>query len=205
MTFSNPAGRRLVVSVTGASGAIYAVRFLKHVAPLCERVDLIFSSNASSVAETELGLKLSNPVKVAEYLGVDYPAIHVLASKDYFTPPASGSYLHDGMVIIPCSMGTVGRIANGISDDLTSRAADVCLKERRRLILVPRETPFNLIHLRNLATITEAGGLIIPASPAFYHKPQTIEDLVDTVVSRVVQHLGMTQNITPAWQVDRKT
>jgi len=196
--------RRLVVSVTGASGAIYAVRFLRYVAPLCERIDLIFSSNASSVASTELGLSLSSPVQVEQYLGGIFPSVTVLDSKDYFTPPASGSYIHDGMVVIPCSMGTVGRIANGISEDLTTRAADVCMKERRPLILVPREAPFNLIHLRNLTAIAEAGGVIIPASPAFYHNPQTIEDLVDTVVARVVQNLGFPQNLTPAWQFNKE-
>jgi flavin prenyltransferase len=200
MASQDPAGRRLVVSVTGASGAIYAVRFLRYAAPLCERIDLIFSSNALAVAATELGQKLTQPVDIAEYLGGDYPSIKLQSSKDYFTPPASGSYKHDGMVIIPCSMGTVGRIANGISDDLTTRAADVCLKERRPLIVVPRETPFNLIHLRNLATIAEAGGIVIPASPAFYHRPKTIEDLVDTIVARVLQNLGFPQDIVPEWQ-----
>jgi len=195
----------LVVSVTGASGAIYAVRFLRYVSPLCERVDLIFSSNASAVAATELQLKLSSPVRVEEYLGSEFPSVRVLDAKNYFTPPASGSYRHDGMVIIPCSMGTVGRIAGGISDDLTTRAADVCLKERRPLILVPRETPFNLIHLRNLTTIAESGGTIIPASPAFYHNPKSIEDLVDTIVARVVQNLGFPQDLVAGWQDDNRT
>lgn len=200
MSSPEPTVRRLVVSVTGASGAIYAVRFLRYVAPLCERIDLIFSSNAVSVAATELDLTLTSPVNVSEYLGGEFPSIKVLDAKDYFTPPASGSYVHDGMVIIPCSMGTVGRIANGISDDLTTRAADVCLKEHRPLIIVARESPFNLIHLRNLTTIAEAGGTIVPAAPAFYHHPKTIEDLVDTVVARVVQQLGIPHNITPSWQ-----
>jgi 4-hydroxy-3-polyprenylbenzoate decarboxylase len=200
MSTERARGRRLVVSVTGASGALYAVRFLRYVAPLCERVDLIFSQNAAAVATTELGITLGSPVDVNHYLGGDFPSIKVLSANNYFTPPASGSYLHDGMVIIPCSMGTVGRIANGISNDLTTRAADVCLKENRKLILVPRETPFNLIHLRNLTAIAEAGGTIIPASPAFYHNPQSIEDLVDTIVARVVQNLGLPQTLVSAWQ-----
>ncbi len=193
-------GRRLVVSVTGASGAIYAVRFLRYAAPLCERIDLILSSNALAVAATELELHLSTPIQVEEYLGGNFPSVVLQSKKDYFTPPASGSYQHDGMVIIPCSMGTVGRIAGGISDDLTTRAADVCLKERRPLIVVPRETPFNLIHLRNLTTIAEAGGTIVPAAPSFYHNPKTIEDLVDTIVARVLQNLGFPQDLVPAWQ-----
>jgi flavin prenyltransferase len=194
-------GRRIVVAVTGASGAIYAVRFLRYVAPLCERVDLIFSGNASAVLSTELGIDVGPAVDIPTYLGGDFPSITVLDKRDYFTPPASGSYRHDGMVIIPCSMGTVGRIANGISDDLTTRAADVCLKERRPLIVVPRETPFNLIHLRNLTQVAAAGGIILPAAPAFYHRPRTIEDLVDTVVARVVQQLGFPQDLVPSWQV----
>jgi flavin prenyltransferase len=199
MSINASGSKRLVVSVTGASGAIYAVRFLRYVAPLCERIDLIFSSNAAAVASTELGID-AQPLDLRTYLHDDFPSIKVQNKKDYFTPPASGSYKHDGMVIIPCSMGTAGRIANGISDDLTTRAADVCLKERRPLILVPRETPFNLVHLRNLTQIAEAGGIILPASPAFYHNPQTIEDLVDTIVARVVQLLGFPQDIVPAWK-----
>ena len=106
------------------------------------------------------------------------------------------------MVIIPCSMGTLGRIASGISDDLTTRAADVCLKERRPLIIVARETPFNLIHLRNMVTLTEAGATIFPAIPAFYHQPKTIDDLVDTVVARVLQNLNMPQDFVASWQDD---
>jgi 4-hydroxy-3-polyprenylbenzoate decarboxylase len=149
-------------------------------------------------------LRLSDPVAVADYLGGDFSSITVQSSKNYFTPPASGSYKHDGMVIIPCSMGTAGRIAGGISDDLTTRAADVCLKERRPLVLVPRETPFNLIHLRNLAAIVEAGGIVLPASPSFYSQPKTIDDLVDTIVARVAQSLGFDQDLVPAWQHDAR-
>ena len=115
--------------------------------------------------------------------------------KDYFSPPASGSFRHDGMVIVPCSMGTAARIAHGISDDLVTRAADVCLKERRKLILVPRETPWNLIHLRNMTLLAEAGATIVPAAPGFYHKPKSIDDLVDFMVGRILQQLGIEQTL----------
>ena len=106
------------------------------------------------------------------------------------------------MVIIPCSMGTLGRIAGGISNDLTTRAADVCLKERRKLILVTRDTPLNLIHLRNMVTVTEAGAIVLPAVPAFYYRPQTVEEVVDTVVARVLQTLGLPQTLMPQWQAE---
>ena len=135
-------------------------------------------------------------------MGRDYPNIVFLNPRDYFTPPASGSFRHDGMVIIPCSMGTAGRIAHGVSDDLLTRAADVCLKERRKLILVVRETPLNLIHLRTLTALTEAGAVVLPAAPAFYHRPRTVEELVDTVVARVLQQLGVEQQIMRQWQVE---
>lgn len=200
MPDSSQRGRRLVVGITGASGALYAVRLLQQAAPLCERIDVVFSENAPAVLATELGITLSRPYSSTAYLGQEYPSVRFLGTKDYFTPPASGSYLHDGMVVIPCSMGTLGRIANGISDDLITRAADVCLKERRPLILVPRETPFNLIHLRNMTAVCEAGATILPAIPSFYNQPKTVEDVVDTVVARVLQHLGLPQTISPAWQ-----
>jgi 4-hydroxy-3-polyprenylbenzoate decarboxylase len=202
MSLSEQPSRRLVVAVTGASGAIYAVRLLRHVAPLCERVDVILSGTAPAVLATEMGITLTRPYTAEQYLGGAYPSIHFLAMHDFYTPPASGSYVHDGMIVIPCSMGTIGRIAAGVSDDLIARAADVCLKERRRLIVVPRETPFNLIHLRNMTTLCEAGATILPAVPSFYHTPGTVEDLVDTVVARVLQNAGFPQSLVSAWQAD---
>ena len=152
----------------------------------------------------ETGGRLSTPPSPRDYLGddSDWANVHFLDAKDYFTPPASGSFVHDGMVVIPCSMGTLGRIAHGISSDLTTRAADVCLKERRRLILVARDTPLNLIQLRNMVAVTEAGAVVLPAAPAFYHRPRTVEDLVDTVVARVLQNLGLPQDLQPQWAVD---
>jgi 4-hydroxy-3-polyprenylbenzoate decarboxylase len=191
--------KRLVVAVTGASGAIYAVRLLQRVAPLAERVDIVLSETAPAVFATEMGAVLRRPFDSVGYLGADFPSVRFLAPKDYYTPPASGSYQHDGMVIVPCSMGTLGRIACCSSDDLICRAADVTLKERRPLILVARETPLNLIHLRNMVTVTEAGAVVLPAAPAFYHNPKTIDDLVDTVIARVLQLLGIPQDIMPQW------
>ncbi|WP_395091532.1 UbiX family flavin prenyltransferase [Armatimonas sp.] len=182
----------LVVAITGASGALYAQRFLTQAVHHFEEIYLILSSNAVSVLKTELGLELD------AYL-LD-PKITLCEKRNFFTPPASGSFRHEGMVIVPCSMGTAGRIANGISDDLTTRAADVCLKEGRKLILVPREMPWNLIHLRNMTQLAEAGATILPASPAFYHEPKTIEDLVDTVVARILQNLGIEQTLVSEWQ-----
>ena len=187
--------KRLVVAVTGASGAIYAVRFLEQAVRHCDEIYLTLSSNADSVLKTERDKQWGS------LLGA-LPNVKLLSRKDYFTPPASGSFRHDGMVIVPCSMGTAGRIAGGISDDLTTRAADVCLKEGRKLILVPREMPWNLIHLRNLTALAEAGATILPASPAFYHQPQTIDDLVDTVVARILQNLGIEHNLHAEWKVD---
>lgn len=199
-----PQPRRLVVAVTGASGALYAVRFLRQAARAFDQVYVMLSDNAPAVFATETGGHLTAPYRAQDYLGDDAPYDNVifLNTKDYFTPPASGSFVHDGMVIIPCSMGTLGRIAHGISNDLTTRAADVCLKERRKLILVARDTPLNLIQLRNMVTVTEAGAIVLPAVPAFYHQPKTVEDLVDTVVARVLQNLGVEQTLQPQWQAE---
>jgi len=192
--------RRLVVGVTGASGAIYAQRFLAQAARHFDDIYVTLSRQAVQVAGTELGISL-NPaaLDVEKWLGCSAPQIQLLDSNDYYTPPASGSFGHDGMVIVPCSMGTAGRIAHGISNDLVTRAADVCLKERRPLILVPREMPWNLIMLRNMTQLAEAGATILPASPAWYHQPKSLEDLADTVVARILQQLGVEQDLVRPW------
>lgn len=194
---------RLVVGVTGASGGIYAIRFLRQAVHHFREIYYICTEQAIQVMQTELGMDVSRETLSAQsLLGYEWAGLKILQPRDYFSPPASGSFRHDGMVIIPCSMGTLGRIAQGISDDLMTRAADVCLKERRPLILVVRETPFNLIHLRNMVQAAEAGATILPANPAFYHRPQTLEEAVDTVVARVLQHLGVEQRLTPEWGVE---
>src|SRR5689334_11169409 len=176
---AQPSGeRRLVTAITGASGAPYAVRFLEEAVKHYAEIYVAVSDQALQVISLETDRSVTARTLSAEtLLGRPCPALKFLDKKDYFSPPASGSFRHDGMVIVPCSMGTAGRIANGISDDLTTRAADVCLKERRRLILVVRETPWNLIHLRNLTQLAEAGATVLPASPGFYYRPQTIDEL----------------------------
>jgi 4-hydroxy-3-polyprenylbenzoate decarboxylase len=174
---------KIAVAVTGASGAIYAKRLLETLQKLQEQVtevSLVWSSNAFTVWEHELGNK-------------DYERLPftIYAKDDFLAPFASGSSTYEALVICPCSMGTVGRIAAGISNDLITRAADVMLKERRKLICVVRETPYNLIHLKNMTAVTEAGGIICPATPSFYSKPADIEAAVDTVIHRVLQLSGI--------------
>lgn len=191
---------RLVVAVTGASGAIYAQRFLQRAARVYDRVFLMLSTQAIDVAQTELGITLGRKdFNTESWLGESFPNIELLDEKNYYTPPASGSFRHDGMVVVPCSMGTAGRVAHGISNDLVTRAADVCLKEGRKLILVPREMPWNVIMLRNLTTLAEAGATIMPACPAWYHRPASLEELADTVVARILQHLGIEQDLMKEW------
>lgn len=194
---------RLVVAVTGASGAIYAQRFLRHAARLYQDVYLAISRQGIQVAAQELGVSL-NPASFSTeaWLGQNFSNIRLLDSNDYFTPPASGSFRHDGMVIVPCSMGTAGRIAHGISNDLVTRSADVCLKEGRKLIIVPREMPMNVIMLRNLTTLAEAGATVIPACPAWYANPKSLEDLADTVVARILQNLGQDHGLMKEWMAD---
>lgn len=197
--------RKLVVAITGASGAPYAIRFLQVAIQHYSEIYVALSEQALQVIRLETGRSIHPQNITAESLiGIDTPVLRFVEKRDYFTPPASGSFRHDGMVIVPCSMGTAGRIANGISNDLITRAADVCLKERRKLILVPRETPWNLIHLRNFTQLAEAGATILPAAPGFYHKPQSIEDLVDFMVARILQQLGIEQTLMPQWQVEEE-
>ena len=172
--------RKIVVAITGASGSIYAKILLDFLAQQNNiEVGLLLSDNAKIVWEHELGNQEYNNYPFKPY------------NKNNFNAPfASGSAKYDTMVVIPCSMGTLGRIANGISNDLLTRSADVILKERRKLILVARETPYNLIHINNMKTITEAGGIICPATPSYYSQPKTIEEVAKTVVDRVIDLMG---------------
>jgi len=179
------AGRKVVIAVTGASGAIYAKVLLDKIAALGTQVEeagLIMSDNAKTVWEYELSNR--------SY--ADYP-FKVYEKTDFNAPFASGSARFDTMIVAPCSMGTLARIATGVSNDLLTRAADVILKERRKLILVVRETPFSLIHLHNMKTVTEAGGIICPANPSFYSKPTGFEELAATVIDRVLDLAGFDQ------------
>lgn len=191
--------RRLVVAITGASGFLYGLEFLRRAVRIWDRVWLTTSSNALSVAQYEAGLKGFDP-RADLGLGEYASRVSVLDPRDLSAPPSSGSCRYDGMVIVPCSMGTLGRIANGISSDLTTRIADVCLKERRRLILVTRETPLSTIHIRNMLAAAEAGATVLPASPGFYHRPESVGDLVDFVVARILQSLGVEQDVLPGWR-----
>jgi 4-hydroxy-3-polyprenylbenzoate decarboxylase len=188
----------VVLAITGASGAPYAVRLLEVLARAHVPVELIISSHGWRLLETESGIVDDKGLKAAT--GGDWSSVTVYPDNDRGAPPASGSHRTAGMVICPCSMGTVSAIAQGSSRSLVERAADVQLKERRKLILVPRETPFSLIHLRNLTAVTEAGAVVIPAAPGFYHRPTSIDELIDFIVQRIVDQLGLDLSITPRWE-----
>jgi 4-hydroxy-3-polyprenylbenzoate decarboxylase len=186
-------GLRILVAITGASGTIYAQRLLDSLDSSEHEVHLVLSGYAQAVIAEELpgGLRLSKQVTT-----------HGLRSMN--APFASGSNPFDAMVVIPCTMGTVGRIAHGVSDDVLLRAADVMLKERRKLILVPRETPLNLIHIKNFELLLLAGAMILPANPSFYTRPTTLQEAADTVVARVLDHLGVAHTLMPRWQEEKE-
>ena len=194
------------VAITGASGSIYAQRTLVHLAAsgVVERINLILSESAETVARVELGVDLrgADSVRINRWLGLrsESTLIQIQRLDNMAARPSSGSHPQEGMVIVPCSMGTLGAIASGAGTNLIHRAADVTLKEGRRLVLVPRESPFNAIHLENMLRLARAGVHIIPASPGFYHRPQTIEALVDHLVFRILDHLGVPHSQTSRWQ-----
>jgi 4-hydroxy-3-polyprenylbenzoate decarboxylase len=174
---------KIAVAITGASGSIYAQLLLQkllHLKDQLQEVSVVMSSNAKFVWQTELGNE--------QYK--DFP-FRYFEKMDFLAPFASGSAKYDALIIIPCSMGTLGRIAGGISNDLVTRGADVMLKERKKLILVLRDTPYNLVHIRNMETVTLAGGIICPATPSFYSVPKTIEEVALTVVDRVIDIAGL--------------
>jgi 4-hydroxy-3-polyprenylbenzoate decarboxylase len=189
---------RVILGITGASGVLYGLRSLEKLVHLADEVQVIASANVQDIIRTELDNHAPTIEAFLEQLGSFKAAVHVCNPKSYFEPPASGSYKHCGMLIAPCSMGTLGRIAAGISDDLMCRAADVCLKERRKLVLLARETPLSLIHLRNMTAVTEAGAVVLPACPSFYHQPKTLIEAVDTVVDRAIAQLGF-QTTAKEW------
>ncbi|HEY4319869.1 MAG TPA: flavin prenyltransferase UbiX [Gemmatimonadales bacterium] len=191
-------GLPIVLAITGASGAPYAVRLLELFARNHVPTELIISSHGWRLLETETGIVDDAQLKART--GGDWSSVSVYPDDDRGARPASGSHRTLGMIICPCSMGTVAAIASGTSRSLVERAADVTLKERRRLIVVPRETPLSLIHLRNLTAITEAGAIVMPAAPGFYHQPQSIDQLVDFVVQRIVDVAGLELDFAPRWQ-----
>jgi flavin prenyltransferase len=192
-TGQNSSPLRILVAITGASGSLYAQRLLDNLDPSQHEVHVVLSRYAPAVIAEELpgGLRLA--------VGV---VSHNLKSMN--APFASGSNAPDAMVIIPCSMGTLGRIAHGYSEDVLLRAADVVLKEKKKLILVPRETPLNLIHVKNFELLIQAGATILPANPSFYTRPQNVEQVVDTVVARVLDHLGIPHELVPRWAAERE-
>lgn len=176
--------KKIVVAITGASGMIYAERLLNRLKTAelqsqLSEVAIVISENVNGILKNELP-----DTKLTDF------GFKVFKNNDFYVPFASGSSAYDLMIIIPCSMGTLGRIAAGVSENLIGRTADVMLKERKKLILVTREMPLSLIHINNMKTVTEAGGIICPASPTFYNKPQTIEELADTVIERILDLAG---------------
>lgn len=180
---------RIVVAITGATGIIYAQRLLDNLDPREHEVHLVLSRYAHQVIAGELdgGLRL-------------HPGVVQHNLKSMNAPFASGSNAFDAMVVVPCTMGTLGRIAHGLSDDLLLRTADVMLKERKRLILVPRETPLNLVQIKNMELLALAGAILLPANPSFYSRPESVEAIADTVVGRVLDHLGVKNTLMPRWQ-----
>jgi len=196
------ADRPIVVAITGASGAPYAVRLLEALVAAEREVQLIVSSHGLRLLQTETEIR--SVAELRERVGaVRWDRyITVFDDSDRGASPASGSALNAGMVICPCSMGTLSAIAVGASRSLIERAADVALKERRPLLLVPRETPLSAIHRENMLRVTRAGAIVMPASPGFYHRPSSIDDLVNFIVARVLDHLGVPHRLVSRWGSD---
>jgi 4-hydroxy-3-polyprenylbenzoate decarboxylase len=201
------AARRITLAFTGASGLPYGFRLLECLLAAGTQVSLVYSIAAQVVAKQECDVTLpSQPREAARLLRERYRArdgqLTVYGRDDWLAPMASGSNPGDGMAICPCTMGALGAIAGGLADNLIERAADVMLKERRPLVLVPRETPLSAIHLENMLKLARAGAIILPPSPGFYTRPQSVDDLVDFVVARVLDHLGVRQDLVPRWGDD---
>jgi len=194
-------GRRrpVVVAVTGASGAPYAVRLLECLVAAEQPVSLIVSDHGLRLLSTEMGIASVDALRERVGSAAWDNVVRVYDDRDRGAAPASGSSLSAGMVICPCSMGTIAAIAVGASRSLIERSADVVLKERRRLIVVPRETPYSAIHLENMLSLTRAGAVVMPASPGFYHRPASVDDLVSFVVARVLDHLDVAHTLVPRW------
>ncbi|NWF95168.1 MAG: UbiX family flavin prenyltransferase [Candidatus Thorarchaeota archaeon] len=184
------ASKRVLVCITGASGAIYGVRLLRSLKRLGHEVHIIVSRWGAVTLAREADTEPAVLTREADA---------VYDENDLSAGPASGSFRLDSMAIVPCSMKTLASVAHGLADNLISRAADCCLKERRRLVLVPRESPYSIVHLRNMLLASRAGAIILPASPPFWSRPKTVDDLVDGLVDRMLVHLGVTQNTELEW------
>ncbi|MDP6969690.1 MAG: flavin prenyltransferase UbiX [Gammaproteobacteria bacterium] len=194
----------ITLAITGASGAPYALRLLQCLVQAGCQVNVLVSAAAQVVLATETdwqipGEKQAQAAYLARQVGAQEGQIRVYGKQQWMAPVASGAGAGDAMVVCPCSTGSLSAIANGASDNLIERAADVHLKERRALILVPREAPYSAIHLEHMLKLTQMGALIIPASPGFYHQPQSINDLVDFIVARILNQLCLPQTLLPAW------
>lgn len=201
---TTPTRKTIALALTGASGMPYARRLLECLLADGVRVWLMYSKAARIVAAQECDWDLpANPTEAEQTLtqlfAVKAGQLRVFGKEDWFAPPASGTNPPDAMVLCPASMGSVAAIAHGMADNLIERAADVCLKEKRPLIVVPREMPFSTLHLRNLLQLSECGATIIPPIPAFYHHPQTIDDMVDFVVARILDHLNIAHTLIAKW------
>ncbi len=199
--------KTIVLALTGASGLPYGIRLLECLLQSGQRVHLLYSQAAQIVAKQELDFTLPNRPQDAEKLlterfGKFSGELRVFGRDDWYAPMASGSNPGDAMVICPCTMGTLAAVAAGLSDDLITRGADVMLKEKRQLILVPRESPFSAIHLENMLKLSHAGAVILPPNPGFYYQPQTVQDLVDFVVARILDHLGVEHSLVKRWGED---
>lgn len=200
----NTPSKTITVALTGASGMPYGIRLLEILLQQRYPVYLLYSQAAQIVAQQEMGLVLSSRPKeteafLNEYFKVPPGLLSVFGREEWFSPVASGSNPADAMVICPCTMGTMSAVAMGMSQRLIERAADVMLKEKRPLIIVPREMPFSTIHLENMLKLAHAGATILPANPGFYHQPRTIQDIVDFVVARILDHLNVTHALIPRW------
>ncbi|WP_434357115.1 UbiX family flavin prenyltransferase [Parasalinivibrio latis] len=205
-----PKEKRITLAWTGASGAPYGLRLLECLLAADYHVYLLISSAARVVLATEHNLKLPAGPDAAKdalvaRLGCEAEKLEVCGKEDWFSPVASGSAAPRQMVVCPCSAGTLAAVAHGMSDNLIERAADVVLKERGQLLMVVRETPFSTLHLENMLKLSQMGVTIMPAAPGFYHQPQTIEDLVDFMVARVLDHLGVKQGLVPRWGYDQRS
>ncbi len=199
----------VTLAMTGASGAAYTLRLFECLLAEGIHVQFLTSKPGQIVVGTETDLKLTgNPQRMrrtlAEYFKVDESQISVYAKDQWSAPPASGSSVADAMVVCPCTTGSLASIAAGTSDNLIHRAADVALKERKTLIIMPREAPFSTIHLENMLRLSQAGAVILPPNPGFYHGVNSIEDLIDFVVARVLDQLGIDNNISPRWGLDEE-
>lgn len=196
--------QKITVAITGASGSAYALRLIECLVAADFQIYVLCSSAARVVFDTEVGFKLpASPDAATHVLTEKFSAqqgqITVFGKEQWFSPVASGSAAPKQMVVCPCSTGTLAAIAHGLSDNLIERAADVVIKERGQLILVARETPLSTLHLQNMLSLSQQGVVIMPAAPGFYHNPESINDLIDFMVGRILDHLGIPQNIMPRW------